>query len=236
MPPATTANDPAFWLLHCNIDRLWAQWQSDRRADWLAANPNLPYPEEQQTVDYFWDGLIPETTWKTTRQPSGHNLKDSMWPWNGQGNNPLDDVSMEPWNQPGMLEERTPLGALNHARMGFVYDAQIGWSRVKEILDGIVNAWTQQHGHSPHLGRHGAGFKFGTKAELLAAEARFGRVFRLIEPTMIGTGQGAQTNLVISLKADEGVQGFGRMPLDGPYLPDYEIEEIRLWIDEGCPD
>ncbi len=35
MGPATSPNDPAFFLNHCNVDRLWAVWQND--------NPAAPY-------------------------------------------------------------------------------------------------------------------------------------------------------------------------------------------------
>lgn len=35
MGPATSPNDPAFFLNHCNVDRLWAGWQDD--------NPGAPY-------------------------------------------------------------------------------------------------------------------------------------------------------------------------------------------------
>lgn len=35
MSPGTSPNDPVFFLHHCNVDRLWAQWQ--------AANPAVPY-------------------------------------------------------------------------------------------------------------------------------------------------------------------------------------------------
>lgn len=61
---ATAAKDPLFFLLHCNVDRLWAKWQrqNSRFNPALAAsydsNPNPP-------------------------NPIGHNLTDTMWPWNG---------------------------------------------------------------------------------------------------------------------------------------------------------
>jgi tyrosinase len=35
MAPASSPNDPVFFLNHCNVDRLWAAWQSK--------NPNAPY-------------------------------------------------------------------------------------------------------------------------------------------------------------------------------------------------
>jgi tyrosinase len=50
-------NDPVFWLHHCNIDRLWSQWQKD--GGW----PYLPYSGP---------GVRP-----------GHGLDDPMPPWIG---------------------------------------------------------------------------------------------------------------------------------------------------------
>ena len=44
MSPGTSPNDPLFFLNHCNVDRLWAQWQSN--------NPNTNYlPAGRSTSD-----------------------------------------------------------------------------------------------------------------------------------------------------------------------------------------
>ena len=59
--PATAPKDPLFFLLHCNVDRLWAKWQRKfHRFDpaVAASYDNAPHP-------------------------IGHNLPDTMWPWNG---------------------------------------------------------------------------------------------------------------------------------------------------------
>ena len=48
----TSPNDPVFWLHHCNIDRLWAEWQRQHPAE----APYLP----------------------TAGGPGGHNLNDTM--------------------------------------------------------------------------------------------------------------------------------------------------------------
>lgn len=224
--PHTAANDPIFWLLHSNVDRCWARWQAHRRREWLATNPGLPYPEKQIADDYFYDGSIPGRTWRR----KGHNLDDTMWPWSGSSSADTG-VSLPPWNQPGGAKDLRPRHVLDHAALGYVYDTEIGWDRVKGILDHSLLLWAQNRGRPANMTRHG--FRWDTKQELLVARA-YG--FRLIEPGLIGTGQGSQTNLVIAFRELFGVQGFGRMPLDGPYLPDYEIEEIRIWIDAGCPD
>jgi tyrosinase len=58
----TAARDPLFFMLHANVDRLWAKWQWVRRrtnpADALAFAPAAP-------------------------NRVGHRLGDTMWPWNG---------------------------------------------------------------------------------------------------------------------------------------------------------
>lgn len=60
----TAAKDPLFFLLHCNVDRLWAKWQrlNGRFDAALAASYDSNLPAGNQI---------------------GHNLNDTMWPWNG---------------------------------------------------------------------------------------------------------------------------------------------------------
>ncbi|MDT5061036.1 MAG: tyrosinase [Acidobacteriota bacterium] len=58
----TAAKDPLFFLLHCNVDRLWAKWQRlNGRFD----------PAQAASFD------------SNPGNPIGHNLVDTMWPWNG---------------------------------------------------------------------------------------------------------------------------------------------------------
>ncbi len=57
MGPATSPNDPVFFLHHSNVDRIWAQWQDD-------------HPVAQ---------LLPEGD-----GPFGHNTMDPLYPWDGQ--------------------------------------------------------------------------------------------------------------------------------------------------------
>jgi hypothetical protein len=113
--------------------------------------------------------------------------------------------------------------------------AAVAWARVKEILDGAILGWkAQNNGREPRLKpRHGASFGWDTK-EMLAAANALG--LRLIDPNMVGNGQGAQTNLVIALRDEDGVEGNGQMPNGGPFLPVDQIDEIVRWIDAGMPD
>ncbi len=58
----TAAKDPLFFLLHCNVDRLWAKWQKQ--------------------VGRF-DSAVAASYDSNPGNPIGHNLADTMWPWNG---------------------------------------------------------------------------------------------------------------------------------------------------------
>lgn len=64
---ATAPRDPLFFLLHCNVDRLWGLWQwFNNRFDGLQANT------------YFFR----RTGGSANATDLGHNLGDTMWPWN----------------------------------------------------------------------------------------------------------------------------------------------------------
>lgn len=56
----TAAKDPLFFMLHCNVDRLWAKWQRQNNRF-----------NSTQAASY-----------DNTPSPIGHNLPDTMWPWN----------------------------------------------------------------------------------------------------------------------------------------------------------
>jgi tyrosinase len=65
--PPTAVKDPLFFMLHANIDRLWAKWQ------WIKHRENSTDPDAYQPPP---NGRI------------GHHLGDTMWPWNGDRNSP----------------------------------------------------------------------------------------------------------------------------------------------------
>ncbi len=73
----TAARDPLFFLLHCNVDRLWAKWQ------WL---------------NQRFDGARDEAFLEGGRV--GHRRSDTMWPWNGITGN-LTTASPRPPTAPG---------------------------------------------------------------------------------------------------------------------------------------
>ena len=63
MPPGTSPNDPVFFLHHCFVDKMWA--------DWRAQNPSQGYAP-------------------VSGGPAGHNLNDAMFPWTTRPADVLD--------------------------------------------------------------------------------------------------------------------------------------------------
>jgi tyrosinase len=59
MLPSSSPNDPIFFLHHCNVDRLWAEWQRQHAAEQYVPAAN------------------------TAGAPVGHRLTDPMQPWGG---------------------------------------------------------------------------------------------------------------------------------------------------------
>lgn len=111
----TAARDPLFFLLHCNVDRLWAKWQ------WV--NDRF---DRTQSSSFTAQG-------NTTR--IGHNVNDSMWPWNRVtgGERPPDAPGgrLAPTNVPQVNQVSSPLvgdmidyqGKLESGnKLGFDYD------------------------------------------------------------------------------------------------------------------
>ena len=60
--PATAPKDPLFFLLHCNVDRLWAKWQRQNSR---------------------FDPAVAASFDSNPASAPGHKLPDTMWPWNG---------------------------------------------------------------------------------------------------------------------------------------------------------
>ena len=66
-----SVKDPLFFLIHSNIDRLWARWQ------WL--NDKF---DATDVSAYDLQGTFPTTApWGTRR--TGEYSEETMWPWNG---------------------------------------------------------------------------------------------------------------------------------------------------------
>jgi tyrosinase len=109
----TAAKDPLFFLLHCNVDRLWAKWQQ--------ANARF-------------DSTVAASFTGDPNNPIGHNLNDTMWPWNGitGGSRPptapggslaSSPCATAPGAQPQVKSMLDYHGAINAtSREGFDYD------------------------------------------------------------------------------------------------------------------
>lgn len=61
----TAAKDPLFFMLHTNVDRLWAFWQ------WFHRRTN---PDLERAYSLVGSNRPPDNL--------GHKLGDTMWPWN----------------------------------------------------------------------------------------------------------------------------------------------------------
>jgi tyrosinase len=59
---STAPKDPLFFLLHCNVDRLWAKWQ------FVAGRSD---PADARSFD------------ESPNSAAGHRINDRMWPWSG---------------------------------------------------------------------------------------------------------------------------------------------------------
>jgi tyrosinase len=117
--PTTAAKDPLFFLLHANVDRLWAKWQ------WLRKRFDVT---SVATYQYLGSAGSPGSV------RIGHNLLDTMWPWNGVTTAPRPAIApggpfpaAAPANAPGPtpdLRAMIDFQGLRTAasRLGFDYD------------------------------------------------------------------------------------------------------------------
>lgn len=115
----TAAKDPLFFLLHANVDRLWAKWQwFNHRFD--TANP----------ATYTFRGSAGDPGSTTI----GHNLNDTMWPWNQDtspprpatapgGNFAASPFAAAPGLKPKVRDMIDHQGVIvSGGRLGFDYD------------------------------------------------------------------------------------------------------------------
>jgi tyrosinase len=100
--------DPVFWLIHTNVDRLWAEWTRNHQGQpaWVQYAP-------------------------TAGGPIGHNLTDTMWPWNGTTN----PRGILPWTV--VPESRRPADQLDHRALGYFYDTVDPECRPKPLKERL---------------------------------------------------------------------------------------------------
>lgn len=86
----TAARDPLFFMLHANVDRLWAKWQ------WL-------YGRDDETATASYDPLGAYATPCSFARRLGQNADDYMWPWDGTTGfvTPGDPCTQRPAVAPG---------------------------------------------------------------------------------------------------------------------------------------
>jgi tyrosinase len=119
----TAAKDPLFFMLHANVDRLWAfwQWLNHRTDPNDAASYSLAVPPGQQPPPPRPGNI-------------GHNLTDTMWPWNGsitpprptftppRGPFPQSPIGSPPGAQPIVRDVIDYQGVRGGDALGFDYD------------------------------------------------------------------------------------------------------------------
>ncbi len=118
----TAPQDPVFFMLHANVDRIWALWQNH----WDRFDP-------QNATSYSPQGLSPNRDYGF-----GAYSKETQWPWNGDKTNPRPEqapygefptvnkgyqVLPLPTSTPNIEEVIDYKGRLNPANsIGFDYD------------------------------------------------------------------------------------------------------------------
>lgn len=93
---STSPNDPVFFLHHCNIDRLWARWQSE--------NPTY--------------GYVPNTG-----GPQGHNINDILGPMMTSSHS-SPNSSSSACDHAAMAETRVS-DVIDHHTLGYIYDTEL---------------------------------------------------------------------------------------------------------------
>ncbi|WP_414589050.1 tyrosinase family protein [Scytonema sp. PCC 10023] len=96
-------NDPVFWLLHANADRLWAEWQKNGR----------------KGSEFY---AVPGT------ERYGHNLNDKMWPWDGGDSIPgsIGSTDIRPYLPVVSPDDIVrPIDTLDWRSYGYTYDTLV---------------------------------------------------------------------------------------------------------------
>jgi tyrosinase len=108
----SAVRDPVFFMLHANVDRLWAKWQ------WIK--------HRARSTD-------PDAFTETPPSHVGHHLGDTMWPWNGitgrprpstapGGPFPTSAVAAAPGLTPKVEAMMDHLAVTGGEPLGYAYD------------------------------------------------------------------------------------------------------------------
>ncbi|WP_258097295.1 tyrosinase family protein [Marinoscillum pacificum] len=121
--PGSAPADPLFYMLHCNVDRLWALWQ------WLGNRYDIQNPDS-----YPHNGNGIRTNNLGNPRRIGNCLNDTMWPWNGDttaprpgntfgGKFPDTKITDKPGLDPKVEQMFDYQGQVNiENQLGFTYD------------------------------------------------------------------------------------------------------------------
>ena len=110
--PGTAPQDPLFFLLHCNVDRLWAKWQwAFRLHDPAAARAFTAGPDPPRSPPRR-PPLAVERTASRRRGPPP--LPEAGWP-----PSPMTDA---PGTSPRVRDAIDYFGLTTSAHLGFAYD------------------------------------------------------------------------------------------------------------------
>ena len=110
--------DPLFFMLHANVDRLWAKWQ------WLQARL-----DSTNSDTYYKQGSGPVNpdSYRANADRIGNYIDDTLWPWNGHIGDP------RPRNAPGTYFPSSPFlnvpGRYPDIRSAMDFQGQIDLSR-----------------------------------------------------------------------------------------------------------
>lgn len=123
-------SDPSFWPFHAEDDRLWAKWQ------WFYGR----FDKDGTTEDsyHFTKTFVPNDTSTTTL---GHNLKDTMWPWDGTKGRVFEDDNSRA-NHP----DQNPFNPFPQSTVAGLWPPTDAKPRPADMIDYLGLAGTLPHG------------------------------------------------------------------------------------------